>query len=444
MIYYIGIFILFLVTRLFPYFFSSVPTGYDAGLYLYLFKHAPQIPNWLASSYYSILFFILTPVTKVINDPTVLLIPLQILSAIFLFFSLDWSIKTLMNKNQRLFTLFLFTCSAIQYRVYWFYYVKNIIALAFLLLLLGFIQRKKLIWATITGLLVGLFHLATFLFVFLIMIYRLIFQNKKKESLLILGVSTIGAIIFNLPVLNISILPYLKAIIFSNRINNLLSSTTNWGGTFYDLKVSIFLMLIYLVLPVYFFYKNREEFKVFRQSAFFPALVVSAIIVFGQFFFFRRFIPVFDLFVIITAGYSVSLIKSMRLFYLTTILLFSFFFIFKTSSPLKQNKELKEIQTVKLPAKSYILSTSKEDTAWLMGYTDNKIIAWDFGPESSRLSQNQWQEFYQTSDQMTYIKLLEKLPKPLCIYISNKYQWNFINLTALPTVKKISNSFYCY
>lgn len=444
MIYYVGIFTLFLVTRLFPYFFSSVPTGYDAGLYLYLFKHAPQIPNWLASSYYSILFFILTPVMKIVYDPTVLLIPLQILSAIFLFFPLDWSIKTLMNKNQRLFTLFLFTCSAIQYRIYWFYYVKNIIALAFLLLMLGFIQRKKLIWATITGLLVGLFHLATFLFVFLIMIYRLIFHNKKKESLLILGVSTIGAIIFNLPVLNISILPYLKAIIFSNRINNLFSSTANWGGTFYDLKISIFLMLIYLVLPIYFFYKNKKEFKIFRQSAFFSGLVVSTIIVFGQFFFFRRFIPVLDLFIIIAAGYSFALIKSMKFFYLTVLLLFSFFFIFKTSSPLKQNKELKEIQTVKLPAKSYILSTSKEDTSWLMGYTDNKIIAWDFGQESSLLSQNQWQEFYQTSDQITYISLLEKLPKPLCIYISDKYKWNFINLTSLPTIKKISDNFYCY
>ena len=444
MIYYIGIFILFLVTRLFPYFFSSVPTGYDTGLYLYLFKHAPQIPNWLAGSYYSVLFFIFTPLVKTIQDPSVLLIPLQIFSAIFLFFSLWWAVKPLMNKHQRLFTLFLFTCSAIQYRVYWFYYVKNIIALAFLLLMLGFLQRKKLIWATIAGLLVGLFHLATFLFVFLVMIYRLIFQDKKKESLLILGVSTLTTVIFNLPVISISIVNYIKPIFFDNRINNLFSSTTNWGGTFYDLKISIFLMLVYLVLPVYFFYKNREEFKVFRQSAFFPALVVSAIIVFGQFFFFRRFIPVFDLFVIITAGYSVSLIKSMRLFYLTTILLFSFFFIFKTSSPLKQNKELKEIQTVKLPAKSYILSTSKEDTAWLMGYTDNKIIAWDFGPESSLLSQNQWQEFYQTSDQSTYINLLEKLPKPLCIYISNKYKWNFINLTTISTIKKISDNFYCY
>ncbi|PIU36929.1 hypothetical protein COT02_03450, partial [Candidatus Roizmanbacteria bacterium CG07_land_8_20_14_0_80_34_15] len=113
-------------------------------------------------------------------------------------------------------------------------------------------------------------------------------------------------------------------------------------------------------------------------------------------------------------------------------------------APLKLAKEINEIKTVKLPAKSYILSTSKEDTAWLMGYTDNKIIAWDFGPESSLLSQNQWQEFYQTSDQSTYINLLEKLPKPLCIYISNKYKWNFINLTSLPTIKKISDNFYCY
>ncbi|HEX7543022.1 MAG TPA: hypothetical protein VF385_03000, partial [Patescibacteria group bacterium] len=286
---YIGIFVLFLLTRLFPYFFSSVPTGYDAGLYLYLFKHAPLIPNWLAGSYYSILFFILTPIVKTFHDPSALLIPLQIVSAVFLFFSLDWSIKTLMNKNQRLFTLFLFTCSAIQYRVYWFFYVKNMIALAFLLLMLGFIQRKKLVWATIAALMVGLFHLATFSIVVLIMIYRLIFQTKKKESLLILGVSTLGAVIFNLPVISISIFSFIRPILFSNRLNNLLSATTTLGGTFYDLKTSIFLMLIYLVLPIYFFYENRKEFKVFRQSAFFPALVVSAIVVFGQFFFYRRF-----------------------------------------------------------------------------------------------------------------------------------------------------------
>lgn len=441
---YIGIFVLFLLTRLFPYFFSSVPTGYDAGLYLYLFKHAPLIPNWLASSYYSILFFFLTPIVKTFHDPSVLLIPLQIVSAVFLFFSLDWSIKTFMNKNQRLFTLFLFTCSAIQYRVYWFFYVKNMIALAFLLLMLGFIQRKKLIWATIAALIVGLFHLATFSIVVLIMIYRLIFQTKKKESLLTLGVSTLGAVIFNLPVISISILSFIRPILFSNQLNNLFSSSTTLGGTFYDLKTSIFLMLIYLVLPIYFFYENRKEFKVFRQSAFFPALVVSTIVVFGQFFFYRRFIPVLDLFIIIAAGYSFASIKSMEFFYLLIIFLFSFFFILKTSAPLKQSKELEEIQAFKLPAKSYILSTFKEDTAWLMGYTDSQIIAWDFGPESARLTQNQWQEFYRTSDQETYISLLDKLPKPLCIYIGDKYKWNFINLTSLPVVKKISSNFYCY
>lgn len=441
---YIGIFILFLATRLFPYFFSLVPTGYDAGLYLYLFKHAPEIPNWLAGSYYSILFFIFTPVVKALNDPSILLIPLQILSAVFLFFSLDWSIKTLMNKNQRLFTLFLFTCSAIQYRVYWFFYVKNIVALGFLLLMLGFIQRKKLVWATVAALLVGLFHLATFLMAALIIVYLLIFQTKKKESLLILIVSTLGVIIFNLPVISISVGNYIKPIFFDNRINNLFSATTNWGGTFYDLKISIFFILIYLVLPVYFFYKNRKEFKVFRQSAFFPGLIVSAFVVLGQFFFYRRFIPVFDLFVIIAAGYSYSQIKSMKFFYFTVVLLFSFFFILKTSPALKSVREINEIQTVVLPAESYILSTSKEDTAWLMGYTDNSVIAWDFGPESSRLSKNQWQEFYKTSDQINYINILEKLPKPLCVYINNKYKWNFINLTSIPTFKKISNNFYCY
>ncbi len=94
------------------------------------------------------------------------------------------------------------------------------------------------------------------------------------------------------------------------------------------------------------------------------------------------------------------------------------------------------------PKKSYVLSTSKEDTAWIIGYTNAQVIAWNFGPYSQLLSDTDWNWFYSTSTVDEYNALLKKLPQPLYIYISTKESSRFHTLLKSKLLKKVSNQLY--
>lgn len=413
----IVVFLFFIITRLLPYLGNTIPTGYDAGIYLRLLKTAPNIPSWLEGSYHTTLFYVLTPIAKLLPDPSVLLIPLQFISAIFLFLAFFWSIKTIMNKNQRLFAIFLFAISAIQFRMYWFYYVKNMFALGFLLLFLGAINRKKYWLSAVFGILVGLTHLPTFFILAAICFIEFVIHPNKIKIALIFAISLCITLVYNLPVFSLSILPYFKPFLEANRIVQPLAKA-DWGGTFYDFIPSLSLMLVYLCLPVYHFFKHPSELKEFSKTPYFSGLIATSVIVIGQFFFYRRFIPVWDIFVIISAGYSVRQILSVKYFYLILTSVFIIFFIFKTGGPLINQKFLSQVKNINNERNAdYILSTAKEDTAWLMGYTDKKIVAWDFGGYDIFWNDKEWNEFFNTDDPLARQKLIKKLPAKTYIFI---------------------------
>jgi len=441
------IFAFFLFTRLIPYFFSSVPTGYDAGIYLNIFKLSSFVPDWLAGSYYTALFNVMAPFVKLFPDPSILLIPLQLCSAIFLFWCLNWAIKTTMNKEQRIFTLFLFSVSAIQFRMYWFYYVKNMFALGFVLLFLGALARKKYLAATLFCILVGLIHLPTFFILAAICGVEFLL-HKNKRIIAGIFVLTLGiTLLYNVPVFSITILPFFKPFLELNRIAQPFGKG-DWGGTFYDLWPSIILMGVYIWIPVVSLLRllrhRLPRNDMFFSTPFFSALIATSIIVLGQFFFFRRFIPAWDLFVVIAAGYSVKQILSMKYFYTALTALFILVFIFKTGMPLKTPADIAELRASRIPNKAYILSTSKEDTAWVMGYTDAQVIAWNFGGYSQLLTDAEWNAFYSAKTEGEYAAILNKLPNDIYVYISDKEKSLYPELIKMKKLHKLSGQMYRY
>lgn len=434
--------IFFLATRAGQYFVSYVPTGYDAGIYLDLFKRGlGQVPDWLAGSYHSALFYGLAPVVRWFPDMSVVLIPLQVLSALFLFFALYWSIRSFMVGNQILFTLFLFTISAVQFRMFWFFYVKNMLALGFLLIFLGLIIRHRYWLACVMGILIGVMHLPTFFVFTLVCAVEFIIHPNKWKMALIYMISLLCTLAFNYPVFSIAVTPFIKPFLELNRVVQPLGAG-DWGGTFYDLFTSLTLMALYLFLPIVYFFKNKKEFSEFRKTPFFSGLVATSLIILFQLFFYRRFIPAWDLFVIIAAGYSFAQIKSMKYFYGLVTGLFIIMFVVKTGMPLKSVADITELKKLSLPAKSYVLSTSKEDTAWIMGYTDREVIAWNFGAYSQALSDSEWNQFYSTQDAEVFDKLLQKLPSPLYVYVSQKESTRFNILLQSKLLKKLSPQVY--
>jgi len=455
MIYFI--FLFFIFTRFIPYFFSSVPTGYDAGIYLNIFKLSSFVPDWLAGSYYTALFNILAPFVKLFSDPSILLIPLQLCSALFLFWCLNWAIKTVMNKEQRLFTLFLFSVSAIQFRMYWFYYVKNMFALGFVLLFLGAIARKKYFAAALFCILVGLIHLPTFFILAAICGVEFLLHKNKLIIAGMFAVSLAITLLYNIPVFSITILPFFKPFVELNRIAQPFGKG-DWGGTFYDLWPSIVLMGVYIWLAAISVLRLPRRFAPrndinrhqplttnhFFTTPFFSALIATSVIVLGQFFFFRRFIPAWDLFVIIAAGYSAKQILSMKYFYAVLTALFILVFIYKTGMPLKTPADIAELRASKISNKAYIFSTSKEDTAWIMGYTDAQVIAWNFGGYSQLLTDAEWNAFYSAKTEGEYGTILNKLPNNIYVYISDKEKSLYAGLIQMKNLHKLSRQVYQY
>ncbi|MBU1499941.1 hypothetical protein KKE48_03680, partial [Patescibacteria group bacterium] len=157
----------FILLRLLPYLFWLVPTGYDAGIYLFLFKVFPQIPEWQKIGFSPGLFWLSWLLTKLGLTPESLLVPLQITAEVFLFGCLYWVVKKLIDKKTALLAVFLLTVSAVQFRAFWYFYVKNVFALGLMLLALYFLSQKKLVKALVFSLLTAIFHLPTFLMLFL-------------------------------------------------------------------------------------------------------------------------------------------------------------------------------------------------------------------------------------------------------------------------------------
>ena len=444
--YFWFIFIVFLITRFFPYINNPVPTGYDAGLYLLNFKTFPQILQWVKLGFAPGLYALMYPFFKLGISPESVLIPLSIFSQIVLFFSFYFIGKKIFNEKTSLFILFIFTISAIQFRTFWYFYVNNTFALSFLLLALYFFNKKKLIPALLFSLLVGFFHLPTLLILSLIIVLEFLFnKNQKLFYLGTLSFLGLGLLLYYLPQFKQTIQPFFSPLLKSALPLRMISGQpAPYGGAFYNLSTFIILNILYLPLVAYGLYSVRNKFHPLRP--FFIGLIVTSLLVLTKFSFYQRFLIHLDIFLVFFAGLGLyhlfekfqkkkEIIDFLQ-FYILILVVFIFGFIFKTSSPLISKSLFQEIKYfAKTNSPGYILSLSREDPAWLLGYTDNQVIAQGFGGEDKYWTTSQWQEFFENRPAEEKIRLLKLLPRPLSIFINDANAYRFDNLKIVPCFK---------
>lgn len=445
-----GILILFLILRIFPYINNSVPLGYDAGIYLYEFLLFPNIPGWLTSGFSPGLFALIFPFAKLVS-PEALLIPVSIISQIFLFFSVYFVSKKLTGEKIALLTSFLFTASLIQFRTFWFFYVKNTFALALLFPALYFLSKKKVFYSVIFAVLLALFHLPTFLIYFFSILVLMFWDRKDFKFYLKVFISILIIFsIYYLPTFNQTILPLLLPILKSIAPYTLITTggLASAGGTFYNLPISFLMTIFYLPFALFGAYKLRKEQKI---KPFLIALIVLFLMVITNFFFSLRYFISLDLFLIFFAGYGINYFfekyksyKDILPIFFIVLIFFIFTFILKTGQPLITPQVLGEIKNFGSVKNSFVLSTSKEDNAWLLGYTNLKLIAWGFGGEDKYWKQKDWQDFFANVPIEKKLNLLDKLPKPLYIFINDKQLLFLGDIAAFPCVKKLTSHFYQY
>lgn len=398
------ILIIYFIFRIYPYLLSPVPLGYDVGLYLYLWKQFQNIsilkftdlPSWIVQVYPPLLPIVGKFLSYFVN-PEYFLIPISFVIAGLLFLSIY-----LYTKN--LWTVLLLSISAIQYKFWWWYYIKNILATSFIFFYLYFDQKKSKIKYIFPVLLPWL-HQPTAIIFFIILILH---KNIKTIILFLLSFA-----IYYLPNYQNTILPFLQVTV---------TTVGQESGTFYNLDEAVKLMWPYLLLAIYgiyLSYKNKRNFVVVVMA------VISLLIPLFGLFLSRRFIPFFDLFVIILAGYGAKNIFVKRKLwaglYIFLLLIFGINFVYKNSEALIFSDEYIEIKLLGESKKdSFVLVADNEYTPWIYGYSDRKAIAPGFGEYDIYWSNDEWNQFWLSNNRETEIQLLNKLPKPLYIYLGDR------------------------
>lgn len=339
-------------------------------------------------------------------DPTFLIIPLIIFFSALLFLSLYLFTNRLFGKKAALWAIFLLSCSLVQYRVFYWYYLKNIAALAFLFFTFYCLLSKSP-WAIFWAVLTVYFHSPTDFVLYSVLISGFIFYKGHRPYFLFTLVLTI---LFSLPYLisnfSFSFAPILTAI------------TTSFGkasGTFYEPLEVLVLAIFYLPLGLLSFIKNYKKTPFLIIPIL--ALIITALL---KLFFYRRLLIYLDIFLLIFAAYYLSKIKNkfFNIFFVILNMAYISIFVIKTAYPGINHDEFKEIQSIKIDG--YLLATDEMNSPWLMGYSQSKkVISTGLNPEDNYWTDGEWWQF-RSGSISTEIELLKKLPQPLYIYHSDR------------------------
>ena len=419
--------IIILATRIIPYFDNSIPLGYDPGIYKYSFEMYEQyLPNlpfteldlWLQRSEPQG-FFTLTNILYIFGFSTdQIMIPFFILTQLILGLIIYTITKHFFGKKEATIAIFLYAISIIEFKVYWFFYIKNVLGLIFLLTSFYLYSKKKYLPAAlVAGFLAGT-HRPTF-FLFTIMFglnFILDYKNLKnnlKTGLLITFIC-LGFYIGKFDQLLFTILiPTLQE--------------PAGPGTFLDFFQYQFSILIYLPFAVMggiYLFKQKEK-RILLIGA-----IVCLVIVAFQLIFYNRFIIFLEIFVLIIAAYGIKLFlemdtkKVIQYFILTLFIITSIFAIFQestNSTPLIIQEELDAIKLINTMTEqnAKILVTNSHYSPWVKGYTTRITIAPGLFDED-KWNRTKWEYFWNSADENQINSMLLDYEKPIYVFISSK------------------------
>lgn len=432
------IFIVFVILRLIPYINDPVPTGYDGGIYIHAIKSFPNLPPWLVQSFYSALFLITWPIKLIGLDSEKFIVPLAFLVQFVFFTGLFVCVKKISDYKTALAAVFLLAVSAIQIRAYWFFYLKYILSMAFFLLFLAFLGKRSYYKAMIFGILTAATHLLLFgIMIIVFLIDLLIDKSNRFKKLFCLSMIMLIGLIFYLPYFNETIINNFKPV-FSSLFSVSFADKEGGGGTFYPVYLSLLLTGLYLPLAIYGIWKTVKVKSELRPLLI--TLILTILLIVLKVSFFRRIFIITDAILIIYAALGFSLVWEMRKYYIVILLIFGLVFTLKTGDKLITHNNLEEISALKgIINNGFLLSTSKENTAWLLGYTDARVIAWGYGGYNIYWTDGQWKNFltwgYPVEKKR---KLLLLLPPQSYFYIDDNTSKRLDNLIHSSYLKQIS------
>ncbi len=438
--------ILILVTRIIPYTTNTIPLGYDPGIYKYAFEaYSSNLPNlpfneldvWL-QQWEPQGFFVLTDLLNIYGFTIdQIMIPFFIFVQFVLGLMIYSITKHFFGKKEAVLAIFLYSISVIEFKVFWYFYLKNVIGLILLLTSFYLYSKKKYFAsALVAGFLAGL-HRPTFLLFTIIfgLNFLIDFKNVKKnlQTGLLITLICLG--------------------FYWGKFDQLLFSTlvpsieSPGAGTFMDFFQYQFSILVYLPFAII---GGIELFKHKEKVILLIGALISLFIVTFQLIFYNRFLIFLEVFVLILAAYGVKLFiesenKQIVKFVIIGLLLVSGIFLITKESidakPLISESELSSIKMIDTitETNALILVTNSQYSPWVKGYTTRIVIAPGLFDED-KWNRKEWEYFWMTSDENEIRNMLSDYKKPIYVFISSKSFGNNEKFENNCFEKKLLNS----
>ncbi|KCZ70620.1 hypothetical protein ANME2D_02641 [Candidatus Methanoperedens nitroreducens] len=421
-------FIIILVSRIIPYLNNSIPLGYDPGIYKYVMEtyleSLPDLPKentdlWMRS-WSPPGLFVITDLLYLIGFDTH-----SILTWVFIFFELLLGLgiyvtaSRFFGKGTGILSLFIYSISITQYKVFWYMYYKNVVALFIMLIALYFLRSRKYLPFILTASFVGAVHRPTFMIFGLIYLGYIISCRKEYIKNVLAG-AIILALTLTFYTQNI------REAIF-DKIEPII--TANIGaGTFISLSTYQLLSLSYLPFALlgFLILARRKDFNLF-----FLWFLITGVIVYFKLIFFNRFIIHLDVAMIILASFGFyELIKFNKRIGTATLLILFLSSLLVMNQNISDTKPLiseKELDIIKqfnnIESDAYVMSTSSYYSPWVLGYSGRKTIAPGLF-DHNRWNLEEWRKFWETDDKERAVEMLDVYERPLYIYLGEMSRIN--------------------
>jgi len=410
-------------------------------------------------------FLYLMSAIKIFLSTHFILTWLFILFNVLLGFAIYLTTKEYFNKTCAIIALFVYAFSIIQFKVFEFMYYRNILGITIALFALYFLKKGRkydLIAFSILGIILAGIHKPTFyLFGLSYFLYSFtspikIGKNEKtKYEIKLLAKNVIIGII----ILAGASLFYLGN--FSTQITSLIEpiligfvNTGESPGTFISFFQYQFATLIYLPFALIgFIYLIRKR----QFNMLFFWTLISALIVYFQFFFFNRFIIFLDVGLIILSSVGVFSIinhrKKLNYIIVTILAVCLIFSSFSYTLNSKSSLNKSEFNTINklsdfADENSYVMTTSSLYSPWIQGYSDRKTIApglFDYDIHNK----SEWVNFWASTNQSEKIEFISDYKKEynstIYIFIGEKQGDNLQNIGCIMLLyQDNSNKIYRY
>ncbi len=346
----------------------SLPLGFDAGIYKYLFEHSGVLHGYAEARGLYVLGDILQIFLRSDYLLTWVLIFLALLTGLFVFLNG----KKYFGQEAGFFSLVMYAVSSVQLKAFHFLYYKQLFALLLILFILYYLEYP-LIVILVGSYLAGV-HTPTFL-IFMISYFLFSLRHIKTHLPCFAAICVLGSPFY-----------------FSNPalLQPLQQIEQIGGGNFLSLTA-------YFILSTSLFFAFLGVFQVLRKKEFglllFLTIVTSVIVLFRLFFYYRYLISL-DLFLTLFSGFGIFLLlqhhKKLGTFILLGFLGLSFFSVFHEAflaTPEITEETFQEILTLPLGT----ILTERVYAPWILGYRGDVIAPLLFGDTHTK---QEWNAFF--------------------------------------------------